>query len=284
MERKPWHGPKWPQGVPHDVSGYEKPLFSILDDSARDYPDATYTIFQDATRTFTQVKDTADRVAHFLTSRGIQKGDRVAIFLPNLPHYVEIFFGILRAGGVCVTCNPMYKVSELNFQLKDSGAKAVFVMDHPLFYPTAVQALDGTEVQTVVICNVKSYLPKVKGFLGSLLGKVPKAESHQPDHVLYDDIVTSPSRAPNPNIDPLEDGAVILYTGGTTGVPKGASLSHANLMSNIMSIQEWVRVVEEAGKPGQQIEKGGAHTYLGVLPWYHSFGLTLVMLDRKSVV
>jgi len=278
MERKPWHGPKWPQGVPHDVSGYEKPLFSILDDSARDYPDATYTIFQDATRTFTQVKDTADRVAHFLTSRGIQKGDRVAIFLPNLPHYVEIFFGILRAGGVCVTCNPMYKVSELNFQLKDSGAKAVFVMDHPLFYPTAVQALDGTEVQTVVICNVKSYLPKVKGFLGSLLGKVPKAESHQPDHVLYDDIVTSPSRAPNPNIDPLEDGAVILYTGGTTGVPKGASLSHANLMSNIMSIQEWVRVVEEAGKPGQQIEKGGAHTYLGVLPWYHSFGLTLVML------
>jgi long-chain acyl-CoA synthetase len=278
METKPWHGPKWPEGVPHEVSGYGKPLFSILDGSARDYPDATYTIFQDATRTFTQVQHTADRVAHFLASRDIQKGDRVAIFLPNLPHYVEIFFGILKAGAVCVTCNPMYKVSELNFQLKDSGAKAVFVMDHPLFYPTAVQALEGTEVQTVVICNVKSYLPKVKAFLGSLLGKVHKADSHQPNHVLYDDILASPSRAPEPNINPLQDGAVILYTGGTTGVPKGASLSHANLMSNIMSIQEWVRVVEEPGKPGQQIEKGNSHTYLGVLPWYHSFGLTLVML------
>jgi long-chain acyl-CoA synthetase len=278
MANKPWHGPKWPQGVPHEVSGYEKPLFSILDDSARDYPDATYTIFQDATRTFRRVKETADRVAHFLASRDIRKGDRVAIFLPNLPHYVEIFFGILKAGGVCVTCNPMYKVSELNFQLKDSGAKAVFVMDHPLFYPTAVQALEGTEVQTVVICNVKSYLPKVKGVLGSLLGKVPKAEGHQPSHVLYDDLVASSSRAPEPNINPLEDGAVILYTGGTTGVPKGASLSHANLMSNVMSIQEWVRVVEEPGKPGQQIGKGNSHTYLGVLPWYHSFGLTLVML------
>jgi long-chain acyl-CoA synthetase len=278
MERKAWHGPKWPRGVPHEVSGYERPLFSILDDSARDYPNATYTIFQDATRTFAQVKEAADRVAHFLASRDIQKGDRVAIFLPNLPHYVEIFFGIVKAGGVCVTCNPMYKVSELNFQLKDSGAKAVFVMDHPLFYPTAVQALEGTEIQTVVICNVKSYLPKLKGFLGSLLGKVPKAESHQPNHVLYDDIVKSPSRPPESKISPLEDGAVILYTGGTTGVPKGASLSHANLMSNIMSIQEWVRVVEEPEEAGREIEKGGRHTYLGVLPWYHSFGLTLVML------
>jgi len=279
MAAKPWHGLRWPDGVPHEVGGYEKPLFSILDVSARDYPNATHTIFQDATRTFAQVKDTADRVAHFLTSRGIEKGDRVAIFLPNVPHYPEIFFGILKAGGACVTCNPMYKASELNFQLKDSGTKAVFVMDHPLFYPTALQALEGTEVKTVVICNVKSYLPKVKGFLGSLLGKVPKAERHEPGHFTFDEIVkSSPARAPELKINPLEDRAVILYTGGTTGVPKGASLSHANLMSNVMTTQEWVRVATEPGERGRPLEKGGAHTYLGVLPWYHSFGLTLVML------
>ena len=168
-------GSKWPEGVQHEISGFEKPLFSILDDSARDYPDQVYTIFNDSPRTFTQVKETADRVADFLVSQGIQKGDRVAIFLPNLPHYPAIFFGILKAGAVCVTCNPMYKSFELNYQLKDAGAKALFCMDHPQFYPTALQAIEGADVETVVICGVKSYLPPIKGFLGGLLGKIPKA-------------------------------------------------------------------------------------------------------------
>jgi len=279
MASKVWHRFKWPEGVPYEISGYDKPLFTILDDSARDYPDATYTIFADSTRTFAQVKDTAERLAGFLVSRGIKQGDRVAIFLPNLPHYPEVFFGILKAGGLCVTCNPLYKVPELNFQLKDCGAKAVFVMDHPAFYPTAVRAMEGASVETVVICNVKSYLPKLKGFLGSLLGKVPKADHHDPAHFFYDDVVskTQPG-APKLNIDPLSDGAVILYTGGTTGVPKGACLSHANLVSNLMSVQEWVRMSKEPGVKRETLEKGGAHTFLGVLPWYHSFGLTLVML------
>jgi long-chain acyl-CoA synthetase len=279
MSSKVWHRFKWPEGVSHEISGYDKPLFSILDDSARDYPAATYTIFADSTRTFAQVKDTADRLAGFLVSRGIQQGDRVAIFLPNLPHYPEIFFGILKAGGICVTCNPLYKVPELNFQLKDCGAKAVFVMDHPAFYPTAVQAMEGASVETVVICNVKSYLPKLKGFLGSLLGKVPKADRHDPGHFFYDDVLKK-AQPPTPKlkVNPLSDGAVILYTGGTTGVPKGACLSHANLVSNLMSVQQWVRMSKEPGVKREKLEKGGAHTFLGVLPWYHSFGLTLVML------
>ena len=80
MASKPWHGPKWPQGVPYEISGYEKPLFSVLDDAASDFPDNVYTIFNDGSRTFAQVKDTADRVANFLAARGIKKGDRVAYF------------------------------------------------------------------------------------------------------------------------------------------------------------------------------------------------------------
>ena len=279
MSKKLWHGAKWPEGVPYEIEGYEKPLFSILDDAARDYPDATYTIFNDFTRTFAQVKDTADRVANFLSSRGIKPGDRVGIFLPNLPHYPEIFFGILKAGGVAVTCNPLYQASELNFQLKDSGAKAVFAMDHPEFYETAKKAIIGSDVETMVICNVKSYLPWLKGFLGSLFGKIPKADSHESGHLMFDDIVRSASpEPPDLNIDAVNDEALVLYTGGTTGVPKGARLSHANLLSNIMSTEQYARIPLSEGAKPEKVEKGGAHTYLGVLPWYHSFGLTLCML------
>ena len=279
MSTKLWHGPKWPEGVPYEISGYEKPLFSILDEAAKDYPDQTYTLFNDASRTFAQVKDTADRIAHFLASRGIKPGDRVAIFLPNLPHYPAIFFGILKAGGVCVTCNPLYQAAELNFQLNDSGTKAVFVMDHPEFYATAVKAVQSSPVETVVICNVKSYLPKFKAFLGDLLGKIPKAAHHEPGHLMFDDAVKSARPVPpEVEVDPVNGEALVLYTGGTTGVPKGACLSHANLLSNVMSTEQWARIPQGPKGELNPIEKGGAHTYLGVLPWYHSFGLTLCML------
>jgi long-chain acyl-CoA synthetase len=271
--------PRWPAGVPAQISGYEKPLFTIIDEASRNYGDRIYTVFADAQRTFSQVNDTANRVAGFLVSKGIKKGDRVAIFLPNLPHYPPIFFGILKAGAIAVTCNPLYRPSELNFQLSDCGAKAVFVMDHPQFYPIALEAIKGTDVSTVVICGVKSYLPFLKGALGSLLGKIPKAERHEQGHFLFDDVIKArPVTGPSSPVDPLNDPALIIYTGGTTGVPKGAVLTHANLMSNIMGMEQWVRIPKKPGEVGEMIEKGGAHTYLGVLPWYHSFGLNLVML------
>jgi long-chain acyl-CoA synthetase len=283
MAKTNWPTPKWPQGVSPEISDYEKPLFSILDESARDYPKNVYTIFSDATRTYAQVKDTADRIANFLSSSGIKKGDRVAIFLPNLPHYPSIFFGILKTGAVCVTCNPLYTASELNYQLKDAGARAVFCMDHPQFYPTTVEAVKETDVETVVICSVKSYLPKVKGFLGGLLGKIPKAERHEPGHLFFDQVVArAQPQPPNVEIDPTEDLALIIYTGGTTGVPKGAALTHANFVSNLYALDEWGQLVHEPGGKPEKLRGDGFHTYLGLLPWYHSFGLTVCMLSACS--
>jgi long-chain acyl-CoA synthetase len=280
MTATTWPTPNWPQDVAHDISGYEKPLFSLLDESASSYPDQVYTIFNDATRTYAQVKDTADRIANFLASRGIQKGDRVAIFLPNLPHYPAIFFGILKAGAVCVTCNPQYTANELNYQLKDAGAKAVFCMDHPQFYPTTVEAIKGTDVETVVVCGVKSYLPPIKAIIGGLLGKIPKAGNYQPGHLFFDDVVAGAQpQPPEVEIDPAEDLALIIYTGGTTGVPKGAALAHTNFIYDVEAALEWIRLVHEPGGKPEKTRKGGFHTYLGVLPWYHSFGLTCAMLS-----
>jgi long-chain acyl-CoA synthetase len=276
---KPWESPRWPEDVNYEVSGYEKPLYTLLDGIARSYPDSVYTVFAGSTRTYLQVKESAERVAQFLASKGLRSGDRVAVFLPNIPHYPEIFFGILKAGAVCVTCNPLYKSSELHFQLRDAEVKAAFVMDHPTLYPTAVGALPGTRVDTVVVCNVRSHLPRLKGLLGSVLGKVPAAKHIRTDHTRYEHIMKStPADTFNVRVRPSEDTAVIIYTGGTTGAPKGACLSHSNIMSNVLAGEEWLRIVETPGKPPKRPEKGGRHAILGVLPWYHSFGLTSAML------
>lgn len=280
MSLQPWPTRNWPDGVPREISGYDKPLFSFLDDSARDYPDKTFTIFNGAERSFSKVKETADRIAHFLAARGIRKGDRVAIFLPNIPHYPEIYFGILKAGAVCVTCNPLYTAHELNLQMRDSGAKAVFCMDHAVFYPVTVEAVKESAVETVVICNVKSYLPKAMGMIGSLLGKIPKAPHHERGHFMFDDAVKSAKpEPPAVSIDPMKDLALIIYTGGTTGLPKGASLTHSNFMFDVMAVAEWVRIPQEKGGAPERMRAGGFHCYLGVLPWYHSFGMTMVMLS-----
>ena len=279
MEEKLWHRHPWYQHAPREITGYQKPLFAFLDEAAERWPRTTYTIFEGAERSYTQVRSIADRVASFLASRGIQKGDRVAIFLPNVSFYPQVFFGILKAGAVCVTCNPLYKAHELNHQLQDSGARAVFVLDHPDMYPTACQAVEKTDVELVVYCRLQDELPPLKGFLGGLLGKIPRAAAHRPEHVdLARALKSASPQAPAVEIDPVEDLAQIIYTGGTTGLPKGAALTHQNFVFDVMAVHTWVRYPHEEGRAPETLRLGGFHTFLGVLPWYHSFGLSMCML------
>ena len=278
-----WNTPFWPDGVARTVADYHYPIFKFLDDSAAQYPNQVFTIFNGASKTYAQVKDTADRIANFLAAKGIGKGDKVAIFLPNLPHFPEILFGILKSGAVAVNCNPVYTPPELNYQLKDSESKAVFCMDHPQFYPNTVEAIKDTGVETVIVCNIKSYLPKLKGFIGGLLGKIPKAASHQPGHIMFDDMITQASPVPpKVEIDPENDTAVMLYTGGTTGVPKGAELVHTNFTYDVEALFECLRLVHEKGKQPEKARFGGFHCFLGVLPWYHSFGITVALLSATA--
>ena len=159
MEDQLWHKSRWPSGVKKTLEYPDEPLYALLDNVVEKHPDSPSTLWSGVTRTFSEVKDHADRIANFLVSRGIKKGDRVGIFLPNLPHYPPIFFGILKTGAIAVTCNPSYTAGELNFQLKDAGVKAVFCMDDKKFTPMTYKAVEGTDVDTVVVCSVKSFLP-----------------------------------------------------------------------------------------------------------------------------
>jgi long-chain acyl-CoA synthetase len=278
MEEYLWYRHKWPQDVRKTLEYPEEPLFAVLDRSAQKSGNLPYTVWEGQSWTYSQVRDDANRIANFLAKRGVRKGDRVAVFLPNVPHFPPVLFGSLKAGATVVTCNPMYKAGELNFQLRDSGAVTVFAFDHPSFTPTCYEAIKGTNVKTVIVCSASNFLPKVKAVLGSLLGRIPKSPYYQRDVTFfYDDIIANYEPvAPMVDVN-HDDIAMILYTGGTTGTPKGAALTHGNFVANVRQLHEWVTLLpEDVDDPGK-IEYG-KEVFVGALPWYHSYGLTVTLL------
>lgn len=279
MDELYWQsGPRWPKHARKTLEYPKEPLFTMLDRAAEKSGELPYTVFSGKSKPYSEVRETADRIANFLVSRGIKEGDRVALFLPNVPHFPPAFFGALKAGAKVVTCNPMYKAGELRYQLTDTDAVAIFALDHPVFTPICYDAIKDSSVETVVVCSVKSFLPKVKAVLGGLLGKIPESPYYEEDKTFfYDDIIAQyEPKAPDVTIDP-EDTAILIYTGGTTGTPKGAELTHTNLVSNVLQITEWVYLeAEDVDTPGGV--RYGEEVYVGAVPWYHSYGLTVTLL------
>ena len=263
----------YPEGVPAEVDVPVVPLTTLLDDAVASFPRRRAVAFLGWTTTYRKLARDVDRFAGALRGLGVHRGDRVALIMPNCPQQVIAFYAVLRRGGVVVQHNPLYTASELQYQLADSGARVAIVLDR--MYPTMAAARRGTAVEHVVVTSLMEYLPASKRLLLKLpVEKAAEAreelEAEVPEEapVLFFQELLRSSKSQHHQIpvDPTRDLAALQYTGGTTGRPKGAKLTHYNLVANAYQVQAW----DPACRPGQEVG-------LGVLPLFHVFGLTLCL-------
>jgi long-chain acyl-CoA synthetase len=238
---RPWLQ-AYPPGVPADIDASQYPsLVALLEESFQKHGDKVAYSFLGKEFSFGYVDSLSRAFAAYLQSLGLSKGDRVAIMMPNVPQYPVAVAAILRAGFVVVNVNPLYTARELEHQLKDSGSKAIIILEN--FAATLEACLASTPVQHVVLAAMGDRLGFLKGAIVNYvvrnIKKLVPAFS-LPQAVRFNDAVAQGARAPmkTPELTP-DDVAVLQYTGGTTGVSKGAVLLHRNIIANLLQSEAW---------------------------------------------
>ncbi|UCH04745.1 MAG: AMP-binding protein, partial [Candidatus Thorarchaeota archaeon] len=223
---KPWLK-NYDEGVPAHIEYPEINLYEILDDAARDYGGRPAIWFLKRRITYKEFKDTADRLATVLVELGVKQGDVVAMMLPNFPQFLFSFYGILKAGGIVTACSVLLTERELAYQLNDSGAETIIAWDAQLDKINNIK--DRTRLKNIIVTNVMDYAP-------SAVREPPELAGTRQFVNLVNNTKPNP---PKFEIDPKETLAVLQYTGGTTGLPKGAMLTHYNLVSNCIATYTW---------------------------------------------
>jgi long-chain acyl-CoA synthetase len=267
MKDYPWYK-KYDKGVPHTIEYPAVPLFYFLEENARKFPDKPCTIFKGAIVTFREMNEITDRVAGALAKMGIKKGDRVGLFMPNTPQFVMSYFGILKAGGVVVATNPLYTPPEIEHQVNDAGIEVMFVMSN--FYKIIKTAQPKTKIKTLIVSNIKETLPPALRVLFTLV-KEKKGGfrvSLEPGDIWFQDLLAKykPEDRPAIKVGP-DDTAIFQYSGGTTGISKGAIALHRNLIANGLQMQSWMTNLD----PGNEI-------VLMAIPLFHVYGMVAGML------
>ncbi|MED3836176.1 MULTISPECIES: long-chain-fatty-acid--CoA ligase [Peribacillus] len=270
MSNKPWQA-IYPEQIPAVLSYEDKPLYSFLKESAEEFPDKVSIHFQGKELTFREVHESALKFAAYLKSIGLQKGERVAVMLPNCPQGVISFFGILMAGGVVVQTNPTYTERELEYQMKDSGAKMILVMD--ILFPRVSAVASRTDIEHIIVTAIKEYLPFPKNLIYPFIQKkqygIVINVEHEGNHHLFSEIMKRKitEEVDTVPIDVNDDLALLQYTGGTTGFPKGVMLTHKNLLANTKMCNAWLYK-----------NKRGEERILAILPFFHVYGMTTVLV------
>ena len=255
----------WPPDVPQHIDYPNIALSDFLKNTARNYPDYPAIVYFDKELSYEQLDIASDKFGTALADLGVKKGDKVALFLPNIPQFIISYYGTLKIGAIETAISPLYKEREVEHQLSDSEAETLVVLD--ALYPVAEKVLAKTMVKRVIVTNLKEYMPSVTALLGSLLKRIPSHKVERKPNIYFFQQLLSKYDAnpPKVDIDPSEDLAALQYTGGTTGISKGAMLTHTNLVSNAVMCAEWLR-----GKPKEE-------TFLTVLPLFHIYGMTTSM-------
>ncbi|MBD8050401.1 long-chain-fatty-acid--CoA ligase [Limnohabitans radicicola] len=265
----------YPAGVPADIDpGQYSSLVGLMEESFARYADRTAYSFMGKDITYRRTDEESQALAAYLQSLGLSKGDRVAVMMPNVPQYPVAVAAILRAGYVVVNVNPLYTARELEHQLKDSGARAIVIIEN--FAATLEKCIAQTPVQHVVLATMGDRLGWLKGTLVNyVVRKVKKLvpEFQLPDAVSFNQALSRGRHLPlrRPEITP-DDIAVLQYTGGTTGVSKGAVLLHRNVVANVLQSEAWNEPVMKRVPAGEQ------PTSVCALPLYHIFAFTVNMM------
>ena len=278
LSSRPWIR-FYEEGVPAELDIPDRPLTWLLDHTVNHYPGQTAIIYYGTKLSYAQLSSLANRFAIGLQRLGIQKGDRVAIALPNIPQYPIAFYGALRAGAVVVPTNPLYTEREMQHQMADAGARILVMLDD--FYPTVRKVRANTALEHVILTSPADYLPPLLHTLYPLSQrgakhpepKLTEKERHE-DKTLHSMREMLQSHAHKGNVEVFnlpvqtasDDLAVLQYTGGTTGLSKGAMLTHHNLLANALQTRHWTPKARDAKE-----------VTLCVAPFFHSYGLTVGM-------
>jgi long-chain acyl-CoA synthetase len=262
MER-PWLR-QYETGVPATLSYPDIPLPQFLVDSASRYPERTALEFYGRRISYRQLNTLTNRFAQALVRLGVRKGERVALMLPNCPQAVIGYFGALKAGAWVVATNPLYVGTEVAHQVTDARAETIIALDQ--FYPRIEEERTRTPLKRIILTRVSDYLPWLKRLLYPIKARrqgqwvdVPRVPP------LYDFCALLQAAPAKPPSVPVlaDDIALLQYTGGTTGIPKGAMLTHRNLVANAIQCLRWLQGMRD-----------GEEVFLGVLPFFHIYGMT----------
>lgn len=270
----------YPPGVPSDIDPSVYPsVVSLLEESFAKYRDAKAYVCMDKALTFGEVDTLSQALAAWLQSRGLKRGARVAIMMPNVLQYPVAIAAVLRAGYIAVNVNPLYTAPELHHQLEDSGAEAVIVLEN--FASTLQKAIAGTPVKHVVVASVGDLMGFLKGMvINFVLRNVRKQIPawSLPGHFRFNTVIAAgrSMQLARPDLGP-QDVAVLQYTGGTTGVAKGATLLHHTIVANLLASEAWMQ-------PGLKRKKlDGQLTIVCALPLYHVFAfITCGLLGMRT--
>ena len=252
--------------VPWRTSFEAMPVFELLERTARRLPKAPCIDFLGRTFTYARVAALVDRAAEGFRRLGVAKGVKVGLFLPNCPQYVVAYYAAMKAGGTVVNFSPLYTAEELASQVEDSETDIMVCLDVAQLYPTIARVLETTRLTTLVVGNLAEALPRGKALLYRMFKRRERSRfALDAAHVTFKSLLAHGPIAAAPAIDPHEDIALLQYTGGTTGTPKGAILSHANLSANAQQV--------DSIDPQRDAED----RILGALPLFHVFANTCVL-------